>query len=82
MTVNVARSEEEAKLQIAGVNVTSGTDDEVESTPDIEKIFEQPPESGLLVGESSTAPDGAAIPVGETSETKPAVSPSNSARDS
>ena len=82
VTVNVARSEEEAKLQIAGVNVTSGTDDEVESTPDIEKIFEQPPESGLLVGESSTAPDGAAIPVGETSETKPAASPSDSVGDS
>ena len=82
VTVNVARSEEEAKLQIAGVNVTSGTDDEVELAPDIEKIFEQPPESGLLVGESSTAPDGAAIPVGETSETKPAASPSDSVGDS
>ena len=82
VTVNVARSEEEAKVQAAGVNVTSVADDEVESTPDIEKIFEQLPESELLAGESSTAPDGAAIPVGETSETKPAASPSDSVEDS
>ena len=52
ITVNVARSEEEAKLQAAGVNVTSEVGGGAEQTVDTEEIFEQAPAEELPAGEA------------------------------
>ena len=43
--MNVARSEEEAKLQASGVDVTG---DRVEAQPEVEALFEQVPEDPEL----------------------------------
>ena len=45
ISVNVARSEEEAKLQASGVDVTG---DRVEAQPEVEALFEQVPEDPEL----------------------------------
>ena len=52
ITVNVARSEEEAKLQAAGGKVTSEAGDGMKQTADIEEILEQAPANELLAGEA------------------------------
>ena len=45
VSVNVARSEEEARLQASGVDVTG---DQVEEKPEVEALFEQVPEDPEL----------------------------------
>ena len=63
VSVNVARSEEEAKLQASGVEVGVSADQEVSSEvdlPEVEALFEQPPEDpDLTVDDRSgeTSPD-------------------------
>ena len=55
--VNVARSEEEAKLQEMGTEVTPGTEDEGVEAVDVEEIFEQAPPKESLAIETVGAAD-------------------------
>jgi len=52
ISVNVARSEEEAKLQASGVDVTG---DRVEAQPEVEALFEQVPEDPELGTEQDSS---------------------------
>lgn len=72
ITVNVARSEDEAKLQAAGVNVTSETGDGMEQAVDIEEIFERAPANELLAGEAI-----AVVGTGEVSAEEPPANESS-----
>ena len=51
--VNVARSEEEARLQESGVNVTTGNvSPSEEGRPEVEALFEKPPADSNLEGDT------------------------------
>ena len=55
--MNVARSEEEAKLQASGVDVVG---DQVEAQPEVEALFEQVPEDPELGTEQELGSDSLA----------------------
>jgi len=57
ISVNVARSEEEAKLQASGVDVTG---DPVEAQPEVEALFEQLPEDPELGTEQESSEENEA----------------------
>jgi len=57
VSVNVARSEEEAKLQASGVDVIG---DQVEAKPEVETLFEQVPEDPELGTEQAPNEEGQA----------------------
>ncbi len=57
ISVNVARSEEEAKLQASGVDVIG---DQVEAQPEVEALFEQVPEDPELGTEQELGSDSLA----------------------
>lgn len=57
ISVNVARSEEEAKLQASGVDVVG---DQVEAQPEVEALFEQVPEDPELGTEQELGSDSLA----------------------
>ena len=57
VTINVARSEEEARLQEMGTEVTTETGDGGAQAVDIEEIFEQTPSKESLALETAAAAD-------------------------
>lgn len=63
VTVNVARSEEEAKLQASGAEVTSETEDEGAQAVDVEEIFEQVPPKESLAVETLESSDAEGVSV-------------------
>jgi len=66
VTVNVARSEEEAKLQASGTEVTSETEDEGAQAVDVEEIFEQVPPKESLALETLESSDAEEVSVNES----------------
>ena len=76
IAVNVARSEEEAKLQAAGIEIGSDALEEVGQLPVAEEIFDQVPEEDVA---SADAPE---IPNNETESNDPTVLANDGTEDS
>tara|TARA_B100000446_G_C10460095_1_gene308534 strand:+ start:244 stop:891 length:648 start_codon:yes stop_codon:yes gene_type:complete len=66
IVVNVARSEEEAKLQAAGIEIGSDALNEAEQLPVAEEIFEQVPEEDLASGDAPETPNNETESNGQT----------------